>query len=618
MAEDLTVTITARDLTRTLLFPDLRFEVQRYSFAADGGAKLATIRAYGPELALRKLPEALRGKVEIFDGAGERVWWGFLFSATVHSGALVYGRTMDGMATSINVSYLQQTTNEAYSSGGLQTDTGFSTDTAQAAEYGTIELTVLGGNGSAAAATARQAQELANRKDPQKIFAASDSDGQGYADLACKGWIETLAWRYYSNTTGAAAGIEENAVITSEALQFLGRRHPTMTTIQFGPGGVLTVAANSAGTWAISEVVPYNYIYTVGAANAANNDDRTVTATNEPGSNYSFGAPDFVTEAAGASVQVHDMGDKIYQTFTLGTNNPFTAVAVDIRAQTIGAPTDSITIKLYTDSGGTPGALLATATIPFSEIPASMDWVTGVFAASYALAYGTTYGLLLDRTGTKSLDAYAVGVDDALSYTGGSLKVRGTIAIGYHDRPTNADLIFRVTGTIATTTQIASIITAEGEFVPASQIDDASGLLTLAYQDGSLTALQVIRDLAAFGTSNNRRLLYKVTPERKLVVYEEPVYQTVADILMDDDGLPRLPNQQPIPPHKCPYGQWVEFSSLAFQSAADRYFFVDEAEYNATRGTWRIVRLRNQAGVFDLSKAVAKTDTRALVRGRTA
>lgn len=618
MPEPLTVTITDRALTRTLQFPDLKFEVQRYSFSVDGGPKRATIRAYGNELALRELFGGLRGQVDIWDGCAERVWWGFLSGVTVHTEATIDGRTLDGMATSVNVSYLLQSTNQTYSSGGLQTNTGFSTDTAQAAEYGTIELTVLGGNGSAAAATARQATELANRKRPQIIREQSNDAAQGYADLVCRGWIDSLGWRYYANTTGAAAGSEENTVITSETLQFLGRRHPTMTTVAFGPGGVLTRATNSVGTWAISELAPYNYIYTVGASNAANNDDRTVTATNEPGSSYEFGAPNFVTEAAGANVQVHDMGDKIYQTFTLGTNNPFTAVAVDVRIQLIGAPIDSVTIKLYTDSGGTPNTLLATATIPFSEVPAAMGWVTGVFAASYALSYSTIYGLLLDRSGTKSLDAYAVGVDEALSYTGGALKVRGTVAIGYQTRPTDADLIFRVTGTRETTTQIASIIAAEGEFVATSQIDDASGLQALPYHDGTLTALEVIRELANFGTSNNRRLLYRVTPERKLIVYEEPVYNTVADILMDDDGLPRLPNQQLMLPHKCPYGQWMEFANLIFSPVDERYAFIDESEYDAMRGTWRY-RLRNRPGDMELPKTlVTNTDSRALVRGRTA
>ena len=390
MAESLAVTVTDRALTRTLLFPDLRFEVQRYSFSVDGGPKQATIRAYGNELALRELFGGLRGQVDVWDGMEERAWWGYLHSVTIHAGALTYGRTLDGMATSINVSYLLQSTNETYSSGGLQTNTGFSTDAAQAAEYGTIELTVLGGNGSAAAATARQTTELENRKRPQQIFGTAMTTGQGYADLVCKGWIDSLGWRYYTNTSGAIAGSEENAVITSEAIQLLGSRHPTMTTVAFGPGGVLTKATNSAGTWAISELAPGNYVYFLGAANAANNDDRIITATNEPGSSYEFGAPNFVTEAAGAPVQMHDVGDLIYQTFTLGTNNPFTAVAVDVRMQIVGTPVDNVTIKLYDDSAGTPGTLRATATIPFSEIPGSMDWVTGVFAAPYALAYGTT------------------------------------------------------------------------------------------------------------------------------------------------------------------------------------------------------------------------------------
>ncbi len=604
MPQALTVSITARDLSRVLIFPDLRFEVQRYGFQIEGGPKQATIRVYGPELALRSLRSGIRGAVDIWDELNNRAWWGCLWSMTIHTGTLVYGWTLDEMANSVNISYLKQSVNQQYSGSGTQVDTGFLADAASVAEYGTFEKTLRGGNGSAAAATGRQALELANRKLPQQIFGVSTATDEGYADLVCRGWIETLDHRYYTNNTGAAAGIESNEVLTAEAMQFLGRAHPAMTTIGFGTSGDLVHLICTSGELAISELEPYNYVFTTGSATAQNNDGRLVTATRSPGSDYTLGGANFVLEAPGASIVIHDAGAWIYQTFTLATNNPFDAVAVDIRIMQLGAPTDQVFVKLYSDLAGTPDTLLAIATIDFSEIGTSMGWVTGVFATPHALTYGTTYGLLVTRTGTQNFSCYGVGVDTALSYAGGVMTIWAGANMGLMPRPVAADLIFKLSGSVEITTQIGSIISAEGEFVASVQVDNTTGIKTLPYQDGTLTALATIQSLAAFGTSNNRRLLYQVTPQRVLRLYEEPVYGTSADILVDSDGVARFPNQQPIPAQICPYGQWVEFAPLVFYANDDKYFFCDEAEYDALKGAWRVIRLRNRASDLDLTRIV--------------
>lgn len=595
---NLSLSFSARDLLRTLSFPGLTFEIQKYSFSVDGGPKLLSIRATGDELALEALFDALRGEVKVWGGGADPLWWGCLWSVTIHNGSFSYGYTLDGMANSIDIKYLQQTVNQSMGGAGISTNAGFAADAASVAEYGTIQKRLTGNNGSAVAAASRQARELANRKAPQQVVNYSGGGGSGavFADLVCKGWMDTLDWIFYTNLLGTAAGFESNEVLTAEVQQPLGRAHPAYTGIRFNATHNMT---NTPSLWSVGLG---DYVYFTGTTGGLNNKAWLITVVNSAGGNLDVSPATVVTQAAGPAVVTHQVGTKIYQTFTLTTNAPFWAAALDIRLRKASLlALDDVVIKLYVDAAGLPGALLATATIADADIKTFIGWNTGVLDSVNLLAYGTTYGIEISRSGGESLDCFYVGLDTLVSYAGGTLKLYAGATLGWLSRPVPADLIFRVAGTVETSQQVVNMIALLGSLITAVSVETASGLLAPPYQDGSLTALQVIHNLADYGTVNGRRLLMRVTVERILVLYEEAVYNTQADLLINPDGLPRNTTQQLLSPEACPYSQWAEVAPLVFYAAGQKFVFIDEAEYDHRAHRWTITRLRNRANPLNLT-----------------
>ena len=81
------------------------------------------------------------------------------------------------------------------------------------------------------------------------------------------------------------------------------------------------------------------------------------------------------------------------------------------------------------------------------------------------------------------------------------------------------------TADVATTTQIGAIVTASGQFLSATDVIDASGIVSNEYRDGNKRASDEIASLLKQGVSGGRRLLATVTGDRRLKVYQEPAQQ---------------------------------------------------------------------------------------------
>lgn len=598
----LKVRIKERTFTRYLDFERMgvRLEVEdSYSFSVDGGPKQAVIKAYGTAEALQQLFQHLRGAVEIYDGADNFCWWGFLWSVSITDGADKYGFTLDGMGNSISIIYLQQTINQSLSGAGTAAETGFSTDAASIAEYGTKQLRLRGTNASATAATTLRAAELARRANPLPMTPEDTQGAETFAVLTCRGWIDTLSWRYYTNNSGNAAGFEQNSTTASEAEQPLGLAAPAKTTIAFHNSSYAEVIKRNSledesSTFALSSD---SYVFVEGSTSGTNDLVWQMAGSPQGGRVYTLTTPPSVTEqASGASVTVKVVGSVIWQTFELETNNPFYAAAIDIRCKKYNLPTDNITVALYSVSGGLPNALLATGTISNGEVQTYMAWATAVLDAEVLLSFGVTYGIRIVRSSpTSDYNGFVIGVDTGLSYSRGSLQLYTNSTNGWKTRPTDADLIFKVAGVVQTTDQLSTVVTSVGEFITAVQIDDASGIRTLPYQDGTLTAGQIVRNLLDKGTSGSKRLLSKVTPERILVIYQEPTQGSAADYLKRRDGSLRLRNGDPIPEyHRGAYGQWAKLESLELSNVPTKYVFLDETSYNPKTEKLKIVRGRDQ------------------------
>lgn len=595
----LKVELKNRAFTRTIKPAGIKPTVIRYSHGVDGGPQQALIRGEANPMGLLDLFLTLRGSIQITDGAADPVWWGYFHALTIYDGKMRYSFTLDEMSNSINLLFLLQSINQSNSSVGQSTSTGFSSDATSVADYGTKQLRLRGKNGSLAAAQAQRTGELAVRKIPQITIDILDSEvDEPYCELDCRGWSQTLEWQFFTNTSGNAAGFEQNNVTTSEVGQSLGRAHPAQTTIRFTSNKIIE---NTAARWAIGVG---SYVYFTGTTAGTNDKAWLLTTQIAAGANYYVTPTTVATQAVGASIVTHDVGTKIYQTFTLSSANPFYAVGIDIRCAKDGAPTDNITVKLYSDSGSlTPGVLLATGTILNSEVPSYKGYKTATLNTQPLLSFGTVYGIELSRSGSEGLDCFSIGVDTAVSYSAsGSLRLwTGATLNTWVARPVNASLIFKVAGQVETTTQMQSVITACGQFITATDIDTASGQIVTPYADGTQSGLTIMRNLLAFGSSNSKRMLWKITPDRRAFIYEEPASGSATDLMVDRRGVITAKAGTFLAAHKCPYGQNVEVSSLVLAQLPSTKVFLDEVEYTVADNSLRVVKAKNFRSVFDIT-----------------
>lgn len=210
-----------------------------------GGCEEAEVWMSGDINTLYLLTEYFRYEVEITGGLGERSWYGFVWGVEIQGAAYKWGATLGEMANRIAVAY---TLSEANSSGqGTRATTAWAEDATSIAEFGTKEALISGGNLSAEAAEQMRDTALATKSRPQG--AVTFGSGEQSAVLICRGWMETLGWKYASwpavtgvsyevtsgvadQAVGAAAGntqAVQQITVTDEAInvlsvQFYGRK----------------------------------------------------------------------------------------------------------------------------------------------------------------------------------------------------------------------------------------------------------------------------------------------------------------------------------------------------------------------------------------------------------
>jgi hypothetical protein len=137
-------------------------------------------------------------------------------------------------------------------------------------------------------------------------------------------------------------------------------------------------------------------------------------------------------------------------------------------------------------------------------------------------------------------------------------------------------------------TQHIAEIAANAEFLVGSEILALSGVYTSPLQDGSRKGDEVVADLLAVGTANNRRLLAFVTPERILRVYEEPA-GTRANVKVSLTRKGDLRDRRGQPLNFNPSGCWCEVADIVMPDGAvsnPSLFFIESAEYDAASDRW--------------------------------
>lgn len=363
-------------------------------------------------------------------------------------------------------------------------------------------------------------------------------------------------------------------------------------------------------------------IYVSGAAHTENNGARRVKTTGishievSPGWNSGFrdsgGSGPTITILRGNNVTISEdvtneapngstvetvtaYGQRVYQTFALGYNDTWTVNAIELRARAVGAPSDNLRVSLYTDSAGAPGTLLEQATLAGSSLTDSVEWVSFAFANTTALAYGTTYGLVIDRTGTMDADDfYEVEIDTDAGYSRGALSLYDGTAY----QSATGDLIFRVLGATDTATQIAGVVSAAGIEIDTTLVESASAIYALQYRGDDERAMSIIDDLLAQGTSTGGRLLATTVTGQIVRIYAQPVATSRLWVWRDGTllaaaGAPALPGWLPV-------GVWVHLDDVLLTGvwAGLSPLFVERASYQPGKG-WTL-ESENQQGLDDL------------------
>lgn len=156
-------------------------------------------------------------------------------------------------------------------------------------------------------------------------------------------------------------------------------------------------------------------------------------------------------------------------------------------------------------------------------------------------------------------------------------------------------MAFQVWGQEQTTTQVAAMLTAAGAWFSSVEIANASGVYGRQYRDGDLTALREVEELLEAGTTNGRRLLTRVTPERICRIYEEPA-SGETDLLLDERGRLHLATGPELEEGVLPTGRWVRMGMIPASTGSVTEVapvFIERAEYGVSEGRYTVMEPRS-------------------------
>jgi len=588
-----------------------------YEWDADGGPSVASVAVLGAAEAAWDLLRYLTLPVEIHNRNGVAVWWGVIESVVTGSGAWRSGLDVKEMANRVRVfrTSSEDLTDTVYRGAWVE-------DAGSIAQHGIKELSVDLGAISASEATAAADSLLSRYSVPLGVheFVA---DERLTAVLGLRGYYGTLDWRYADvdaglekyDTRGSASqvlgqGFTDDTIgftLSGRISDLDGRMEHLVRGHQVKVSG----SASNNGTYTIKSVDdrpaqsltastisfdPTDDFHDSGlrlsflnrddwftVAGSASNDGtyRCTFASGEHGRTdpasivlESAGASVTVArgnrilvneavarEAPGATVTVQTVGQRVAQSFELAYDTSWTVATIMIRAYKVGGMGDDIKVTLHADSSGAPGPVLDSYTLSGSLVPWEMDWISFLLSNTDIVTYGTKYWIVAERTGTDRADNYFVlGVDEGRGYARGDLLLWDGSA--WVTRSPDAVLLFRVLGSVETTTQIEDIITEYGDRLAGVEIVDASGVNGNQWRTGEQTAGEVVGELLARGDSSGNRLLCQVSRERIAKVYAQPDRAEEVKYYIGADGRLREQGGQLAQPGKLPAGEWVDLAMI--------------------------------------------------------
>jgi hypothetical protein len=612
---------------------------------AVGGPERAEIRVEGLPDALWQIVEWMQYGVQIRNGGGTLIWWGFVERATVGMATVQLGRTLEGMANKVQAAYTYEGTDGSQTRG----TTAWVQDGGSVGRYGRFEERLSLADMEQAAAVAARDTELARRSQPQPVTELGSDEG---GLLSCAGWWLTLGREFYADDRGVeehkvGANVEHviawqltgqtNIGFNAQRIDDLGARLGLVKAQNSlrvvgstsNDGVYLVESGPDAGTSALSytsDGISFDrfddindsdnglgfcklgyMIFTAGSGQTENSGSFWVTKESvsklevAPATIVDEYAIPPVTiyqghgltvdegltqEKAGASVSLYHGSNKVAQGFRLASATGWTVREVRLQAAKVGTPAGNLRMRLYSASGGNPNAVLATASLAPAAVGTEMAWLSFDLGAGYALSAGTDYFVSLDLDGSASAGAfYVAGLESGMEYARGSLKVQDSYSGAWGARTPDAQMPFQLLGRTATTVQLGEMLDA-AQWVTAVRVRTASGVETGIFRDGEQRLLSEVERLLEMGTSTGGRLVAYLQADRSAVVEGEAV--EAPTLVLGVDGRVRTLAGQLMEEGVLPVGQWVAVEGAPAGLEALGRFYVQRAEYETEGGRLRL------------------------------
>jgi len=279
---------------------------------------------------------------------------------------------------------------------------------------------------------------------------------------------------------------------------------------------------------------------------------------------------------------------KVAQSFQLASAADWTAQTIRVKMKKVESPTDTITVALCADSSGTPGSVLASATLSADLIGDYFNWYEFTLNTRVQLSVSTTYWITITRSGANnSTNYFAVDANEDLGYTRGLFRIWTGSAWVASDP--DVDMLFAVAGVAETSAQAEEMITTTGQFVTAVDKEVNSGVYSSPYRDGTRLGLDQAMELLVSGTNNQLRMLAQMDIHRRVRLFEEPQSGS-KDNLLTSDGKMRDYLDKELQVSQIRPGVWVQLKdaipgTVDMDKLADpTKFFLEEVELDVPSG----------------------------------
>ena len=611
----------------------LDWTVGPYSAHAIGGCEEASLTVTGDTERLWGLLDWLRYPVTIRNANGNAVWWGFVAVVEVGLGALTVGVDVETVRNRVCVAY----TERAADGSQVRGTTAWAEDLPSQALYGIHEEILSMGDITQAVAESRRDAYVAMRKEPARTLAVGGGTMGAtlrcvgwWHQLDWRYWEQPAGFETYAGKAEkehvisfALTSTEIGFRLPNHLVDILGR----LNVLSKGQRIVISGSASNDNTYTVKDPPkspeddavaytsnliwfdPQDDIFDVNEGfapfksgdlikisggshsgywkvnttgidrmevnpKAISHQDVGPSITIRRGHQLDIEENFYVAGNPGPSILIFTVGTMVAQSFTPSVATPWTAYEIVVYARRIGAPGDNLRAGIWSNASGSPGSLLASGTVTGSALSEDMEQVSITLSSPYALTYGTTYWLVVERTGGADPEhMFGVGVDETLGHSG-AMKLWDWDH--WTTRIPDADMPFEIWGKRETTLQIQDMVSY---VLPAISIETVSGVYSRQWRNGEQTVRTEVEELLAAGTSSGKRLLAQVTPDRLVRIYAEPDPSSLSWQL-GMDGKLFLPLGA-LDEGQLPAGQWVQLTEEAKGLGP---LFIERAQYTPGTG----------------------------------